>query len=149
MQLTEKEKELMKDMVSAEKLSIEKYQRSSTEAKNGELKNLFTAITAVEQSHLYMLNQISAGNNPATNTNVPTPQVPAQVSYSNEQDKQADQYLCSDGLSCEKHVSGIYDTCIFEYAQPELRKTLNTIQAQEQAHGEFFYDYMKKAGMYN
>ncbi|NLU24265.1 MAG: hypothetical protein GXW99_06035 [Clostridiales bacterium] len=147
MQLTEKETLLVKDLIAAEKLSIEKYAIGSSEAKGGGLKNLFSEVRAVEQAHLETLQAIQAGQSPTGSGNAPQPQVPASVAYSDEQEKKADQYLCQDALSSEKQISGMYETSVFEFAQPELRKALNKMQSEEQAHGEFFYAYMSKAGM--
>ncbi|MGM9682414.1 MAG: spore coat protein [Eubacteriales bacterium] len=149
MKLTVKEDLLVKDLISAEKLSIEKYQRGAEMAKNGGLKNLFSSIRAVEQAHLDTLNSILAGSVPQAVESAAKPQVPQSVSYDNETDKSSDQYLCSDGLSEEKQISSRYEVSIFEFAQPELRKILNKIQAEEQAHGQYFYEYMNKANMYN
>ena len=55
----------------------------------------------------------------------------------------------TDALSMEKHVSGLYDTCIFEFTSPTLRDTLNHIQKEEQNHGEQLYEYMSKNNMYS
>jgi spore coat protein CotF len=52
-------------------------------------------------------------------------------------------------LSTEKHVSALYDTSIFEFSNPEARKTLNHIQAEEQQHGEQLYAYMSCNQMYS
>ncbi|MDD3202923.1 MAG: spore coat protein, partial [Pygmaiobacter massiliensis] len=56
---------------------------------------------------------------------------------------------CADALSTEKHVSSVYDTSVFEFAQPELRNALNHIQGEEQGHGKQIYDYMSSHGLYN
>jgi rubrerythrin len=56
--------------------------------------------------------------------------------------KQMDAYLCQDALDTEKHVSALYDTCIFEFKGEDARSMLNQIQKQEQEHGKRIYDYM-------
>jgi hypothetical protein len=56
--------------------------------------------------------------------------------------------LCSDVLSAEKHVSSLYDTCIFEFSDEKCRQALNHIQGEEQQHGKMIYDYMKANSMY-
>lgn len=62
---------------------------------------------------------------------------------------QADAMLCQDMLMTEKYVSGAYDTAIFEFADANVRQTLNHIQKEEQQHGEGLYNYLSSAGMYN
>ena len=62
-------------------------------------------------------------------------------------DKQNDSYLCSDVLSTEKHASSLYDTCIFEFKDEQVRSALNHIQKEEQNHGKMIYDYMQANNM--
>ena len=64
-------------------------------------------------------------------------------------EKKQDCYLCTDLLTTEKHASGLYDTCVFEFGQTELRKALNHIQTEEQEHGDMIYKYMKANSMYS
>ena len=61
---------------------------------------------------------------------------------------QADAYLCEDALGTEKHVSAVYDTSVFEFAQPQARQVLNHLQKEEQEHGQMIYAYMARNGMY-
>ena len=49
----------------------------------------------------------------------------------------------------EKHVSGVYDTGIFEFCSTVVRDTLAHIQKEEQNHGEKLYSYMAANNMYN
>ena len=63
--------------------------------------------------------------------------------------KQQDYYLCSDLLTTEKHASGLYNTCVFEFGQTQLRQVLNHIQTEEQEHGDLIYKYMKANSMYS
>lgn len=148
MTLSNKEQMLVKDLMAAEKLSIDKYIKSSSEAKELGLKNLFSDICKVEQSHLNELQTIMSGaDSQAALNSAPAPTVPETVSYDNDADKNADAYLCQDGLSGEKQISGMYEVSVFEFAQPPLRKILNKIQSEEQSHGQFFYEYMTKANM--
>ena len=58
-----------------------------------------------------------------------------------------DEYLCRDALDTEKHVSSLYDTCIFEFVSAQARDVLNHIQKEEQEHGKRIYDYMAAHGM--
>ena len=56
---------------------------------------------------------------------------------------------CSDLLTTEKHASNLYNTCVFEFGQTELRQVLNHIQTEEQEHGDMIYKYMKVNNMYS
>jgi hypothetical protein len=58
-----------------------------------------------------------------------------------------DEYLVRDALDTEKHVSSVYDTCIFEFSDAGARDALNHIQKEEQQHGKQLYDYMSCHGM--
>lgn len=60
----------------------------------------------------------------------------------------SDKDLCSDMLTFEKHVSGTYDTAIFEFRDPQVRSVLNHIQKEEQQHGEAIFKFMEKKGWY-
>ena len=143
MQLTQKEVSLRKDMRNQEKLCIDKYSKYAAEAHDPQLRQLFDSIAGTERAHLDMLNQIEAGQSPRTSTATdpaPTFQTP---------EKQADSYLCADLLSTEKHVSALYNTCVFEFTQNDLRKVLNRIQTDEQYHGEQLWKYMSVNSMYS
>ena len=52
-------------------------------------------------------------------------------------------------LAGEKHVSGLYDTCVFEFRNNQARSVLNHIQKEEQEHGKLIYDYMAANNMYS
>lgn len=71
-----------------------------------------------------------------------------QPSNCSPEGKKKDAYLCQDALSTEKHVSSTYNTCIFEFRDPNVRNVLNHIQKEEQQHGEQIYCYMAANGMY-
>lgn len=155
MQLTQKETTLLKDLKDQEQTCVEKYNKYSMEAYDGQLKNLFTQIGQKEQQHLDTITQIMGGTMPNMQSGggggqqkqlnfTPTYQ-PGDMS----QEKQHDSFLCSDLLSTEKHVSSVYNTCIFEFKNTQLRDTLNHIQKEEQEHGEELYNYMAQNGMYN
>lgn len=152
MQLTPKESTLIKDLKSQEQLCIDKYTKYSTEAKDKQLQSLFSEIATTEQGHLDTLTQIESGTIPqmssgggnsqgmtvfaSTYNTTPTPE------------KAADEYLCKDTLTMEKHVSSVYDTSIFEFCNKELRDILNHIQKEEQEHGKKLFDYMQTNAMY-
>lgn len=152
MQLTQKEMTLLKDMKSQEKICIEKYTKYASSALDPQLKELFTSIANVEQQHLNTLTQIENGTVTAPSSSSGTA-MPSSFSSNyglgETPDKQADAYLCADLLADEKHVSSLYNTCIFEFSDKTVRDTLNHIQKEEQEHGKAVYDYMSANNMYS
>lgn len=152
MQLTQKEMTLLKDMKSQEKICIEKYTKYASSALDPQLKELFTSIANVEQQHLNTLTQIENGTVTAPSSSSGTT-MPSSFSSNyglgDTPDKQADAYLCADLLADEKHVSSLYNTCIFEFSDKTVRETLNHIQKEEQEHGKAVYDYMSTNNMYS
>ncbi|MBQ8794133.1 MAG: spore coat protein [Clostridia bacterium] len=152
MQLTQKETSLLKDLKGQEKLCVEKYTKYSSLALDPQLKELFTAIANTEQPHLNTLTQIENGNAPTSSGGSgQTVKTAFSSTYGmgDTPDKQSDCYLCSDLLADEKHVSGLYNTSIFEFSDTTLRDTLNHIQKEEQEHGKAIYDYMSANNMYS
>lgn len=150
MQLTPKESSLIKDLKGQEKLCIDKYQKHSSCAKDEQLKTLFTQLAAVEQTHLDTLTQLEQGNT-AMGGSAPTVKKAFSAKYAmaSNPDKDNDCFLCSDVLAGEKHVSALYDTCIFEFRDENARNVLNHIQKEEQEHGKIIYDYMTVNSMYS
>lgn len=152
MQLTQKETDLLKDLKNQEKLCVEKYTKYASFALDPQLKELFTSISNIEQQHLNTISQIESGNQPAAQSGA---KQTVNTSFSSNYgmgdtpDKQADCYLCSDLLADEKHVSSVYDTCIFEFKDTAVRDALNHIQKEEQQHGKMIYDYMAANNMYS
>lgn len=150
MQLTQKETELLKDLKTQEKLCADKYNQYAQSAIDPQLKNLFSQIAGVEEGHLKMIEQLE-------NSAVPTPgggpslqpSFTANYALAETEDKKHDCYLCTDALTTEKHASHLYDTCIFEFKQENVRTLLNGIQKEEQNHGKMIYDYMSKNAMYS
>ena len=67
MNLTQKERDLLKDLKNQEQLCIEKYAKHSQTAVDGQLKNLFDMISKIENSHLSALVQIENGSCPQLN----------------------------------------------------------------------------------
>ena len=149
MVLTQKESTLIKDLKGQEQLCIDKYEKHAACAHDPQLKQLFSKIAGVERGHLNTLNQIENGQVPSMNGGGQKAQ-PTFTAYhtSETPEKKEDCYLCSDLLTTEKHASSLYDTCVFEFGQPELRQILNHIQTEEQQHGEQIYQYMKTNNMY-
>lgn len=160
MVLSQKENMLLEDLKSQEKLCVEKYNQYASDACDGQLKNLFSQIGQTEQGHLNTIEQIISGTVPSmnsgsnsSNTSSSSGQQTSSTqssssSSSNSTNQQRDQFLCSDILSTEKHVSSTYNTCIFEFKDDQVRNTLNHIQKEEQEHGKKIYDYMSSHGMY-
>jgi spore coat protein CotF len=152
MQLTQKEMSLLKDLKEQEKLCVEKYTRYSSQAVDPQLKDLFNSIAGIEQEHLNTLTQIEQGQMPSTSSgggSSVTTTFSQTYNMSDTPEKQADCFLCSDLLADEKHVSSLYNTCIFEFKQQNLRDTLNHIQKEEQEHGKSIYYYMSTNNMYS
>ena len=150
MTLTQKETMLLQDLKAEEQLCVEKYAKYSSDAQDGQLKNLFTEIGQVEQHHYDILNQILSGTVPQPGGgNQQQSQAQPAMPQSTGTNNSSDKYLCSDALSTEKHVSSMYDTCIFEFKDVNIRNTLNHIQKEEQEHGDKIYNYMSQHGMYN
>ncbi|MBQ1217397.1 MAG: spore coat protein [Clostridia bacterium] len=148
LQLTQKETDLLKDMKDQERLCADKYTRHAQCACDPQLKNLFSQIATVENEHWNTLDQICRGTVPVPSggsaekpefTAADPSCCPAQCD---------DKYLCSDALATEKHASHLYDTCIFEFADANVRSLLNHIQKEEQEHGKMIYDYMAVNCMY-
>ncbi len=159
MTLNQKETTLLKDLINQEKLCVEKYRKYSEDANDPQLSQIFSTLEEREAGHEQILNEIKGGKVPQMqkpqqkkkNTNSKQQQgtKPAYTNRSNSEAKTQDQYMCADTLANEKHVSSLYDTCIFEFRSPEIRDVLNQIQKQEQGHGEELYNYMSSNGMMN
>ena len=149
--LTSKETDLLKDMKEQEELCIKKYSRYANEAKCSELKTLLNTLADKEREHLKTVNEIMAGNEPSSpsclsENNELCKSCPTV--YQNADDKNADKFLLSDLLSTEKHVSALYNTGIFEFKSPKVRRMLSHIQSEEQQHGEMLYAFMSCNNMY-
>ncbi|PWM46786.1 MAG: spore coat protein [Clostridiales bacterium] len=148
MALTQKEKTLLEDMKKQEQVCVDKYNRYSADACDGQLKNLFSQLGQKETEHLNTINQILNGTLPPLPQSQSSPLTPEQYTPSNCENKKNDEFLCSDALSTEKHVSGEYNTVLFEFSDTAVREMLNHIQKEEQEHGYKIYNYMAQNGMY-
>ena len=152
MTLTQKETSLLTDLKSQEQLCVEKYGKYAEMARDTQLKNLFNQLKGNEQKHLETICQMIQGTEVSMPVQSPSAvQSKLQCAPSNvsETDKQNDAYLCKDALSMEKHVSGVYNTCVFEFKSPVMRDTLAHIQKEEQNHGEMLYSYLACNNMYS
>ncbi len=150
MTLNQKETTLLSDLKSQEQLCIDKYSRYANDACDTELKNLFSEIKSTEESHLNTICRIMNGEEVTTSA-APTA-VSEKESFKQSScppdARQKDAYLCKDALAMEKHVSAVYDTCVFEFVSPALRDTLSHIQKEEQNHGMKLYQYMSANNLY-
>ena len=153
MNVTTKESGLLKDLKNQEQLCVEKYSKYADEASSEELKQLLRTIADQEREHLRTVTEMMGGkvetSATASNGSAVSSCCCARVSYSADEGKKKDAYLCSDLLATEKHASSLYDTCVFEFTDPQARKVLNHIQAEEQEHGLKLYDFMSNNGMYS
>lgn len=149
--LNQKETTLLKDLQSQEQLCIDKYSRYENQANNAKLKGLMNKIGQQEQTHLNTINQILNGQVPPVPQAKSPEQPPNETAQymTNSAEFANDKYICTDALGTEKHVSSTYNTCIFEFADVNIRANLNHIQKEEQEHGEMIYNYMSQNGMYN
>ena len=64
MQLTQKEKELLKDLKGQEKLCVEKYSQHAAAANDEQLSQLLNYLGGVEHRHLYINTKIARGDIP-------------------------------------------------------------------------------------
>lgn len=60
MQLTQKEKELLKDLKGQEKLCVEKYSQHAAAANDEQLSQLLNYLGGVEQRHLDIITKSTA-----------------------------------------------------------------------------------------
>ena len=152
MTLSAKELSLLKDMKDSEQLCIDKYTKGASAAADGQLKNLFSTLVSHERTHLDTLTKIEQnGSAPAMGGGDAQPQMSFIATYTQgdtSENAKNDAYLCSDALSGEKHVSALYNTCVFEFRDASVRDALAHIQTEEQNHGKMLYDYMSTNGMY-
>ena len=156
-QLTQKERLLLEDQKSHEELCILKYSSYAQQAKDAELKQLFSTYAGQEQQHLNTINQILSGQQPAMGSGQQQQQQgqgqqaqpgPGAIKQPLTAEAQNDAALCQDMLSTEKYVSATYDTAIFEMTNAQVRQALNHIQKEEQQHGEGIFNYMHSKGYY-
>ena len=63
------------------------------------------------------------------------------------EDKKNDSFLATDCIGTEKMVSSEYNSNVFKFSEPGLRKLLADIQIEEQNHAEMLYKYKTVNGM--
>jgi len=147
MKLTQKETTLLKDLKASEELCIEKYGTYAERAEDPELKALFETIRTAELQHLSTIESLMQGTVPMMGGGQQSNEASACCGGCEKKASRNDEFLCHDALDTEKHVSSLYDTCIFEFTDAGARDALNHIQKEEQEHGKRLYDYMSCHGM--
>ena len=148
MKLTQKESMLLQDLKTSEEICIEKYGQYAQKAEDQALADLFLTIRAKEEEHLDTINQLMEGTVPMMGGGQQGGQSqPGDGKAARKSHSKTDEYLLKDALDTEKHVSSVYDTCIFEFTDAGARSALNHIQKEEQEHGQMLYDYMACHGM--
>ena len=142
--LSEKEITVIKDLQTQEQSCVEKYERYSKLAKDRVRNDLFTDLHGKEQKHLQSLTQVLSGKVPCSDCNDhegknynPT----ATYSMAPSDDKKTDCFLATDCIGTEKLVSSTYNTEVFAFSDPAVRKLLADIQIEEQNHAEMLYKY--------
>ena len=65
----------------------------------------------------------------------------------NSEDKKLDCFLATDCIGTEKLVSSEYNSDVFVFGDPGVRKLLADIQVEEQNHAEMLYKYKTVNGM--
>jgi len=149
MKLTQKETMLLKDLKNSEEICIEKYGTYAERAEDPELKTLFSTIRDAEKQHLNTIESLMQGTVPMMGGGQQQNQQGSASSCCSQSESKLsknDEYLCRDALDTEKHVSSVYDTCIFEFNDAGARDTLNHIQKEEQEHGKQIYDFLSCHG---
>ncbi len=131
--LTEKETTAIKDLQTQEQSCIEKYRRYGSQAKDTVLQNLFQNLEKEEQEHYQSLGKVLSGSVPSCNCN---------DSSGRNYNPQA-----TDCIGTEKMVSSEYNSNVFKFSEPQLRKLLADIQIEEQNHAEMLYKYKTVNGM--
>ena len=149
--LTEKETTAIKDLQTQEQSCIEKYRRYGSQAKDTVLQNLFQNLEKEEQEHYQSLGKVLSGSVPSCNCNDSSgrnynPQATYSALTENEY-KKNDCFLATDCIGTEKMVSSEYNSNVFKFSEPQLRKLLADIQIEEQNHAEMLYKYKTVNGM--
>ncbi len=145
--LTEKEKFIIEDLKSQEKLCIQKYEFYEEMAYDPELTALFSRIKEQEKKHLQSLTDVLNGKVAEVDTNDSSGEtyMPQKAYHenSNKLEKDHDSFLCTDAITMEKYVSSAYNFDLFQFGDAKLRKLLNDIETEEQNHAEMLYKYKK------
>ncbi len=139
---------LLQDLKTSEEICIEKYGQYAQKAEDQALSDLFMTIRSKEEEHLNTINSLISGTVPMMGGGAQSQSSQSGSGKSAQKsNSKSDEYLLKDALDTEKHVSSVYDTCIFEFTDAGARQALNHIQKEEQEHGKMLYDYMAAHGM--
>lgn len=151
MVLTQKETAAIEDLKTQETSCITKYNKYSKEAKDQVLRDLFSEIEKEERKHYDSLDQVLNGKVPQCDCNDSKGQkynpVATYDSLINSEDKKHDCFLATDCIGTEKLVSGEYNSDVFIFGDPQVRKLLADIQVEEQNHAEMLWKYKTVNGM--
>lgn len=143
--LTEKEKTSIEDLRSQEKALVEKYQRCGSEAKDPVLQDLLGELEKKQQNHYDSLGQVLSGTVPTCDCNCKAgAQYQPKATYTGmteTEDKKNDCFLATDCIGAEKLASSEYNTNVFNFSEPSVRKLLADIQVEEQNYAEMLYKY--------
>ena len=151
MELSTKEKELLKDLRDQEKLCITKYDKYAASACSSELQTLFNSMAKVEREHHktivgMMDGKVESAPSAISNSMTAT----AAAAHTRTRRAARTMRLCARICLLPKSMSRrFYDTCVFEFTNPQARKMLNHIQAEEQQHGQQLYAFMSNNNMYS
>lgn len=145
MVLTDKEMTVIRDLQTQEQTCIEKYGKFAGQAKDPELKNLFTELQQKEKRHYESLGQVLNGTVPQCNCNDSDGKnySPSATYHgmAETEDKRSDCFLVTDCIGTEKLVSSEYNSDVFVFGESGVRKLLADIQVEEQNHAEMLYKY--------
>lgn len=149
--LTEKERTTIQDLMTQEESCRKKYEHSAKQANDNELKSLFERLEKEEQKHYDSLEQVLNGTCPSCDCNDSkgkeySPKA-TYNSLSNAREKEEDCFLATDCIGAEKLVSGEYNSNVFNFSEPSVRKLLADIQIEEQNHAMMLYKYKEVNGM--
>ena len=151
MVLTQKETAAIEDLKTQEQSCIAKYSKYRQEAEEPVLRHLFSQIEKDERKHHDSLDQVLNGKVPSVDCNDSRGQAynPTATydSLINSEDKKHDCFLATDCIGTEKLVSGEYNTDVFVFGDPGIRKLLADIQIEEQNHAEMLWKYKTVNGM--
>lgn len=143
--LTEKEKQVVKDLQTQEQTCVKKYGIYKEQAKDPVLKELFATIEKHEQKHLDTITDLLNGIVPECDCNDDNGEkyepVATYKTLDNSEDKKHDEFLATDCIGTEKLVSSEYNSNVFAFANSAVRKLLADIQIEEQNHAEMLYKY--------
>ncbi|MEG0855221.1 MAG: spore coat protein [Terrisporobacter sp.] len=161
--LTNKEKFLLEGEKYQQQLAIDKYNDYSLQAQDSNLKNLFSSLSKVEQSHLDMVYEMLQGripqvnqgnlqpyfenNNSTSNNYINVGNITLSSLDSNFHDE--DKIICFDALTTEELLHSTYSASSFEFEESQFKDTFCEIIKEKEDSLQYLNNYMIKKGMYN